>query len=204
MLQKYVDECYEITSNLKHHTAESLRQAFYDHFGPEQLSILRQELAHNSDAFVEIFNSFDKKQTREFYEAKQDHSSNNFGSDKFEDVVGTLMSQGVVRVKGLIPQTMINHANLVLEKISQHLPSDVRERAGYVIPNHRDGIRDILHVPTKEDDGQLRMQSKTWKRHAAGSRDIAEIPTMLNIFASYNNLSSFELNRSTMEWIYKS
>ena len=77
------------------------------------------------------------------------------------------MSQGVVRVKGLIPQTMIKHANLVLEKISQHLPSDVRERAGYVIPNHRDGIRDILHVPTKEDDGQLRMQSKTLKRHAA-------------------------------------
>ena len=50
-------------------------------------------------------------------------------------------------------------------------------------------------------DGQIRMQSKSWKGHLPGVGQMAKNALLCNVFAHYNNLPQVVIDTSNLEWI---
>lgn len=190
VLDDIAKKCYSLKDSVADHSTESLKRLFVKEFGQSQISSLKDVLVSDRESYLALFDAFDKAQSEDL-ESRQDLSK------KEREIVSDLFTNGVTKVKGLIPREHIDRSISVLNVIHNSVDANKRFRSGYILPGG-------AHHPSGPNDGQVRVQSKTWGSHLAGAREIANMQSMINIFAGYNSLREYEISRSTMEWIYPS
>ena len=109
MVQNIVNTCYQIAAITENHSVDSLRASFLNHFTHDFFDKMKSDLISDREAFVELYNMFDIAQSKLFSLA------DCHGDQGFRSFIYSLMTDGVVKVEGLLPNDLVDCGNLVLQ-----------------------------------------------------------------------------------------
>lgn len=193
-------------------------------------SNLEKVMLEDRERFLNLYNAFDKKQEEHCFKSCKDQTTMKFLQPLLQDgvvKVENMFSKKDLRELKDFSNYMdygIRHNQSILANHPAN-SDNVESIAGYLTPGgslkiliesnfnlwqeqwlegihcHQDP-NNILFSSSKDPwDGQIRMQSKTWRGHLPGAGKLAKNKLLCNIFAHYNSLPQVIINNSNLEWI---
>jgi len=197
-----------------------------DIFSQQDIQEIKTLITEDKGAFVDLYSAFDQKQEDYFSEVDCEEElrlyvnelfsngfakiENVFSEDELEEVkeFQDLMQEAIFPDNGISGYIVTPYTDLsknseqiypLWREVFSHRRAWHPNAGGHANPKEK---KHISLSPALPNDGQQRIQSKNLGIHPPGINTMVEKPILCKIFAHYNNLKKYEIDRSTLEFIF--
>jgi hypothetical protein len=206
-----IDKVYESTK--KFNQKKDFKTSVDACFTRQELREIKALITEKKEAFVDLFSAFDQRQEVYFSEVNCE--------EEFKPYVGELFSNGFAKIENVFSEDELAEVK-EFQDLSQEKLYPIQGISGYVhfTPGKKFSAHMSKHVysnwraifskePTDvrldqqyPNDGQQRLQSKIFGIHPPGAHTMVKKSILCKIFALYNNLNTWEFDRSNIEFIH--